>query len=175
MENLQLRVLPMFTKRSKTKWTLNTRQAARIIAGIRITDEKLDLLLEKYDLKTVVFRQLYKDLQNLNPCTNYHDAQEFQLKLEQICRNLIEEGEGAELECKFLSKCLFSKLTKPLMREMEKARELLPVWNTTAFRRELKKLIKSEVNLEDSYKKEHGGVSKKPEVKEKKATTEEKT
>ena len=61
------------------------------------------------------------------------------------------------------------------MREMEKARELLPVWNTTAFRRELKKLIKSEDNLEDSYKQEHGGVPKKPEVKQKKATTEEKT
>ena len=111
----------------------------------------------------------------MKPCTNYHDAQEFQLKLEQICRNLIEEGEGVELEPKFLSECLFSKLTRPLMREMEKTRELLPVWNTTAFRRELKKLIKSEDNLEDSYKQEHGGVSKKPEAKQKKATTEEKT
>ena len=153
-------------------------QAAEVIAGITLSDANyqiaLDALALQYGNKELYKLNLIEELNNLPQCKNFREVMQFRITVDRICRLITNaDPTNHDVEVPMVAVHLESKLTIPLMREMQTERARVtaahlanpmgaPAWTTTQFRAHLGTLINREAIIYGMHNNGNNGAKNHP-------------
>lgn len=142
--------------------------AGQLIAGFSPSEyrDAIDLSKENFGQDKKRIRTLQQQLFNMPICTSLEDVRKMYLATERICRQL--KGLGQDTDGDHYFNALEGKLTRNMLRDILEAKNRAgDSWTTSDFRKELKTLVESEMEISAILKHAKGDEGQKLDKKAK--------